>query len=99
MKDYPVPGSQIVEKPREKKTPVIRRRGAVTALSLPNPIANSDSFQAYLGRAKAIFDFKTATWRFREQQRSRVQRKNDCIAGYGWPCYNDWFAVDIMAVL
>lgn len=72
-------------------------KGAVTALSHPNPIANSDSFQAYFGRAKAIFDFKTATWRFREQQRSGVQRKNDCTAGYGWPCYNDWFAVDIMA--
>ena len=60
-------------------------KGLVTALSLPNAIANSDGFQAYFGRAKAIFDFKTATWRFREQQRSRVQRKNDCTAGYGWP--------------
>ena len=54
-------------------------KGAVTALSHPNPIANSDSFQAYFGRAKAIFDFKTATWRFREQQRSACKEKTTVL--------------------
>ena len=54
--------------------------------------------QAYFGRAKAFFDFMTVTWRFRKQN-IRASKENDCTAGYGWPCYNYYIAVDIMAVM
>ena len=78
-----------MEKLREKKTPVIWWRGRWLPSLIPIPSRIRTVFRRILGGRKPSLILR--------QQRSRVQRKNDCTAGYGWPCYNDWFAVDIMA--